>query len=153
MRIAALALLAGCFTYDPGSFISPDTDRLWHGTHVALSCLDIAVSIQPDGRAPIVIYRFGNRCEHGVTVDLGAARVTAHARDRREVALTAYDPRHEIRPLALPPLTTGEEHIEYSRDIAVDDRADVCVDVTAVDRSGSAAAARVCSDDRTKEDL
>jgi len=132
-RALACLVAAGCMHYEPGSFGGA---RPWPGGRVALSCLDLAVEVYRSGQVTgaVVAYRFGNHCTRDTIVDLTAARVVAWDTSGRELRLAPYDPRHEIRPLALPALTSGEERIEYNGDFAERDLARVCVYLEAMDR-------------------
>ncbi len=132
-RALACLVAAGCYHYVPGSFAGA---RPWPGGLVALSCLDLAVEVYRTDQVagPVVAYRFGNHCTHDAIVDLTSVRVIAWDASGRELHLAPYDPRHEIRPLALPALTSGEERIEYDGDFAERDLARVCVYLEALDR-------------------
>jgi hypothetical protein len=132
-RALVCLAVAGCIHYEPGSFAGVGP---WPGGRVALSCLDLAVEVYRSDQVtgPVVAYRFGNHCTHDAIVDLAAARVIAWDASGRELHLAPIDPRHEIRPLALPALTSGEERIEYNGDFAERDLDRVCVYLEAVDR-------------------
>jgi hypothetical protein len=147
MRIALLLLAAGCYHYTPGSFADV---KPWPGAHVVLPCLDLAVDVRRDEQAtgPVVGYSFANRCDHDAIVDLPSARVVARDARGRELRLAAYDPRAELRALAVPARIAGAEHIEYNGDFAERELVQVCVDVGAIDRSGATTERWVCSADR-----
>lgn len=104
--------LAGCF-YSPGSFhgaVSP-----FAGKRMTLGCIDLAVTLTDDARAPgpIVEYSFGNRCLHAATVDLSAVRAVIYADAGATTEVHAYDPKHEIKPLQIDALWMGDERISY----------------------------------------
>ena len=148
VRITALlplALVAGCFHYHPGSFADFRTQR-WAGTRVALPCLDLAIDVARDEQVsgPVVTYAFGNRCDHDVTLDVGAVRVVARDDRGRELHLAAVDPRREIHPLALPALFYDTERIEYDGDFAERELVQVCVDVGALERPAPAGERWIC---------
>jgi hypothetical protein len=91
--------------YEPGTLPKP--------AHVG--CLDVAILRgQVDG---VVGYQFGNRCEHSVRVDFGAARVVGIDGTGRRIALVAYDPAREIGPRDLDARASGEAWIEYDAPI------------------------------------
>ena len=119
MRIALASLaVAGCFYY-PGSY-SFQTQR-FVGKRVALPCLDLAVAMTDDEQAtaPVVRYSFGNRCTHTTVVDLGAVPAFGIDASGERVALHAYDPRHELRPLPIDGWWRGSENIMYTSDNGV----------------------------------
>ena len=140
MRVV-LVLAAGCI-YMPHSYSHLSTP--FPGKRVELSCLDLAVGITEDDRAPRAIeYSFGNRCFHSVVVDLASVRAFGRYPDGHTVELAAYDPKHEIVPLPIDGLWKGDERIEYAAaDSAVP--AAICVDVGKIDRSGPASEHWVC---------
>ncbi len=132
-------LLAGC-AYQAGSF--SDYYGAFPGRHVALSCLDLGVQVRGEElEDPVVAYQLGNRCEHAVMVDLATVHVIARDLDGREVALTAYDPNHELRVLPLAASWGAREAIEY-RGIAAANANEVCVDVGNIERGAQPAPAR-----------
>jgi len=107
MRLAALALLTGCVVpYVPETSWHPD---------VALGCLDAGARAtrRPEATGPIVVLYLGNRCEHRVLVDLGAARVVAGNDAGETATASAYDPDREIGPRTIGARVSGEEWIEY----------------------------------------
>ena len=112
MRAVLLAGLAGCF-YAPNSYRG--TLSKFTGKRVPLGCLDLAVGLTDDERAPgpVVEYSFGNRCLHAVTVDLSAVRAIAYDDATPLGVLRAFDPKHEIKPLRLDALWWGRERISY----------------------------------------
>lgn len=124
--VRAIWLLAavGC-SYRPGSFEA--IGHAFAGQRVTLPCLDVAIARRPDGPlGSVIAYELGNRCEAPVTVDLGAATVVGRTR-HAAIALTAYDPRHELRPLSLDGGAVASEAIEYRALVPVA-FGDVCVE-------------------------
>ncbi|HEX8115424.1 MAG TPA: hypothetical protein VF516_47180, partial [Kofleriaceae bacterium] len=98
-----MCALVGC-AYQPGSFAHAPHDFV--GQRVTVGCLDVAVERRTDlsvGPAldPVLGYQFGNRCDHPALVDLGAVAVIGRNPAGADVALRPYDPRHELRPVAL----------------------------------------------------
>jgi hypothetical protein len=135
--------LAGCLAYSPGSFRRGGD--AFEGQLVRLDCLELGVAGQHDAVAPgpVVSYEFGNRCDHAIAVDLGAVRATGRTPDGHEVALVAYDPYREIKPLRLEARSYGHERLEYRK--AVDlgiDLVQVCVELEGITQTR--APARVC---------
>ncbi len=113
MRAAVpLVALAGCF-YAPHSYHGPMS--AFSGKRVPLGCLDLAVTLTDDARAPgpIVEYSFGNSCLHAVTVDLSAVHAITYTDAGAVSEAHAYDPKHEIVPLRLDALWSGRERIAY----------------------------------------
>jgi len=142
LSIAVAAVAAGC-SYSSGSF--SDRAGLFPGPQVILPCLDLAVALVHSGSAagPVIQYSFGNRCRRSVTVDIGAARVTARDASGSRVVLRPYDPRAEIRPLPLDALMSGREQILY-RGEAPMSAISICVDVAAIDLSARAETPPIC---------
>lgn len=137
MRAVLTATLLAACVYVPDSFHGPLAP--FPGKRVSLGCIDLAVTLTDDARAvhgPVVEYSFGNRCGHAVVVDLASV----HVIDSAGTLLSAYDPRHEIKPLRLDALWSGSERIEY-RGTTTDT---VCVDVGELDRSAPTAPNWVC---------
>lgn len=105
MRRAVVSLLwvgisSGCVytAYSPG--------ELGEGAR-SYGCLDLLVRPVESNETPpggqMIAFDIGNRCDHGVPIDLTAMRVHM----RREGTRTAiiahpYDPRSEIRPARIP---------------------------------------------------
>lgn len=125
VRIAlALALLSGC-AYEAGSFRTSGSELV--GQQLTLGCLDLAVGRGRDSFAQgaLVSFAFGNRCEHGVTVDLVHVRAVAH-----RATLAVWDPRGELAVATLPARSVGREVFEY-RGARADEP--ICVDVGGID--------------------
>lgn len=135
-------LVTGC-SYSSGSFA--DRAGLFPGPQVTLPCLDLAVALvhSPSATGPVIQYSFGNRCRRSVTVDIGAARVTARDASGTQVDLRPYDPRAEIRPLPLEGLMSGREQILY-RSGAPMSAISICIDVAAIDASARATTPPIC---------
>lgn len=133
MRAVLVLALSGCF-YNPGGYHFATSP--FPGKRVALPCLDVAVTLTEDDRAtsPVVQYSFGNRCTRATTVDLGAVRAIGRYDDGREVALHAYDPRQELRPLPIDPWWADSEEIMYVPDGDGANPPVVCVEVGAAER-------------------
>lgn len=144
--IAFMAL--GC-AYRPGTF--SDGKGTFPGVAATLGCIDLAVARISDTQkqGPVLQFSFGNRCTHAVTIDLASVLVDAHDASGWERELVAYDPRGEIRPLAIDAGLTGRERIEYRDPYKpfVDPRTlSICVDVARVDRSAPGSKRELCVD-------
>ena len=143
----APATLAGCFTYQPGSFQSSRTGFPSH--RVTIGCLDVGVATVHDRvvTGPVVEYRFGNRCDHAVPVDLAAVRVTGRTRLGDDVAMVPYDPYRDLRRLPLDGRSSGGEQIAYrtARDFG-SDVVQLCVDLTGITDGGSPTVACLAAD-------
>src|SRR5262245_15924812 len=100
MRIALLSCaLIGC-AYKPGSFVWGTNE--FPGQRATVGCLDVSVERRTDFPiGPVLGYQFANRCDHPTTVDLGSIAVIGRDTGGAEVALRAYDPRSELRPVTL----------------------------------------------------
>jgi hypothetical protein len=148
IALASVALvsgiaLVGCL-YVPRSYSFQTHPFV--GKRVALACLDVAVALTDDdlATAPVVRYSFGNRCTHSAIVDLGAVRAVGIAADGTRVALSAYDPRHEVRPLAIDGWWRGSENIMYTTASGTPAPLTVCVDVGAVEQTTAHAESWIC---------
>ncbi len=143
MRLCLLAFVPGCAFYAPSSF--RDTFTPFPGMQLATSCLDVAVAIASDELTtnPIVEYSFGNRCARAVTVDLAHLSVVGKLSDGSTVHLTARDPNHELRPLALGGWTAGQERIEYEA-LSMGVLLSVCVDFANIEVEDPGAPHVVC---------
>lgn len=130
MRVALLSCaLFGC-AYQPGSFASTQTFR---GQRATVGCLDVAIERRADFPiGPVLGYQFANRCDHPTTVDLGAVAVVGRDAAGTELMLRAYDPRAELRPVALDARNVGAESLAYPANRALPQ---VCVDVATLDRA------------------
>ena len=142
--------LVGCTAYSPGSFRHRGQE--FSGQLVTLECLDLAVAGDRDVVAPgpSLDYRFGNRCDHAIAVDLGAVLATGRTPSGEEVALVPYDPYREIKPLRLEARTAGRERLAYRgvapgppQDFGID-LVSVCVALDGV--TGHSGGGRVCFD-------
>jgi hypothetical protein len=119
--------LGGC-AYQPDSFShSPPP---YDGVYVTVRCLDLAIRqrADPAPTSNVVEYRFGNRCDAPVILDLAAARVYGE-KDGTATDLMPFDPFHELRELQLDARAVGEELIDYPSGDALDD---VCVDAASI---------------------
>lgn len=104
-------LAVGC-GYRPGSFAHFSAP--FAGERVRTRCLDVAVrSAGRSAEGDVVGLTFGNRCDRGVWIDVGAVRVHGRYPDGSTVALAAFDPERVIRPGLLDGRASGEELIEY----------------------------------------
>jgi hypothetical protein len=134
-RAIFMSALAGCTAYQPGSFTSGGGGRApaFEGERTTVGCLDLAIARGPDYDASAVLqYRFGNRCNRSIEVDLQHVAVVARFEDGREEALTAYDPDRELAPRALAGRSAGYEALAYpTAGIAVQ----VCVDAASIVRA------------------
>jgi len=115
MRHPSLALwfAAGCF-YKPASY--EIDSQPFPGTRVELACLDVAVALTDDAKAPppVVSYTFGNRCTHATVVDLASVRVITKLADGSRVDMHPYDPKHELAALPIDGWWRGHEEIAYA---------------------------------------
>jgi len=141
MRVLAVVTLAGCFYQ--GSYhaaLAP-----FPGKRVELACLDLAVTLTDDARAPspVVEYSFGNRCTHATTVDLVTVHAIGQYSDGHQVELKARDPKHELAALPIDGWWYGDEEISYEAADGGEPNV-VCLDVGKVDRSGEGTPRWVC---------
>ena len=142
MRVLAVVTLAGCF-YQGGyhNALSP-----FPGKRVELPCLDLAVAMTEDARAPspIVQYSFGNRCWHSTTVDLVSIHAIGYYDDGHQTELKARDPKQELAVLPIDAQWYGSEEISYeAADGGVPNV--VCVDVGRVDGANDGSSRWVCT--------
>ncbi len=121
-------LATGCMTYRPGAFAHGLT--VFTGEKATMGCLDVAVERRDDhDKSAVLAYKFGNRCEQPQTVDLGSLRVIGRDAAGGEHALRPFDPRYQIRPMALDVGLSGGEAIAYIADDHVGvELVQVCVD-------------------------
>lgn len=122
-----------------GCGYAPDSFQSRHGfpgVRQTVGCLDIAVLGQRDAvtQNPLLEINVGNRCDHGVDVDLGALQVRGKTATH-DVALTAVDPRQEIRVLRMDGRLVGREVIEYRATEAPTALVALCVDASRVERT------------------
>jgi len=120
--------LVGC-AYQPGSFQSPMQSFV--GQLASIDCLDLAIERRPDLPAgdAVVSYAFGNRCDHPVIVDLAMADLFGRTSDGQQLALSAYDPFHELSIARLDGRAVGREAISYQSDVPL---RDICVDAASI---------------------
>ena len=126
VKLVGIALVAGC-AYHGGAF--SDIHGTFEGPRQTIGCVDIAVAKTEEPTGPVIAYAFGNRCRYPVPLDLAAIRVRGRTADGATRELVAFDPNHEIRPLAIDALITGRENIEY---VAHEPLTEVCVDLSGV---------------------
>jgi hypothetical protein len=135
--IALAGVASGC-GYQPGSFNAGAKPAI--GARATVGCLDVSVQRRADlSIGPVLAYFFANRCDGAATVDLAAAQVVGRDVTGAEVALRPYDPRGEIRALALDGRTTGDEALAYPSSRAM---LEVCIDIAAL--AGLAPARWLC---------
>jgi hypothetical protein len=141
----AAALASACTPYRAGSFTMAGEPFV--GELTTAGCLDLAVAVarDPVATGPVVQYQFGNRCDRAATIDLGRVAVTGRTANGEEVAMVAYDPYAEIKPLPLDARTAGRERIEYrtARDFS-GDVVSVCVRIGALAEPGTAHLEMTC---------
>ena len=132
LRIAVLlSALAGCGGYRPGALIhGGGSEAELADQRVTVDCLDVAVARRPDYDGSVVLqYRFGNRCNQPVQVDLQRVAVAARLDDGREVELSPHDPQLELQPVQLAGRHTGGEAIAYPTQRPT---TQVCVDAASI---------------------
>jgi hypothetical protein len=123
LAVLAVSVVWGC----PSPYLSADMAQPIQ----AFGCVDVHAdcSWPAESTGPVATIDLGNRCDHGVVVDLGAIHATAVHREYEADHATAcqpYDPDQEIRPRALSPGAHGAEWIEY-HPIEAMDRIDMLV--------------------------
>ena len=133
MRSALLSCaFVGC-AYQPGSFTH--VQRGFSGQRATVGCLDIAIERRADlAIGPVLGFQFANRCDQPAMIDLAAVVVVGRNAQGIDVALTPYDPRAELHPVALDGRNTGAESLAYPADHAMPQ---VCVDVAALAHLGT----------------
>lgn len=133
MRALVALVVAGC-AYQPGSFRY--MTEHFDGQITTIDCLDIAVDRQPDlvSGAAVVRYMFGNRCDHPAIVDLASAAVVGRTTDEQQLALAAYDPRHELAVLRIDGRAFGREAIAYPAQTPL---GVICVDAASIAHAGT----------------
>ena len=135
MRLVMVWIVLGGCSYRAGSF--GYVQHTFAGERVSVGCLDVAIERRAaliEGKT-VIAYDFGNGCDHPAVVDLAAVGIVGRTRDGREVALAAFDPKHELRPVRLDGRSVGYEAIAYSSDGAL---AQVCVDAASIAQQGPA---------------
>jgi hypothetical protein len=133
IRLAVLAaMLVGC-AYQPGSFAyGAGPEAGFAGQRATVGCLDVAIARRADFDSNAVLhYRFGNRCNRPVEVDLLRVAVVGRLDDGSEIQLWPYDPNDEIRPARLPGRIVGGEAIAYP---ARQPLTQICVDAASIVR-------------------
>ena len=135
------SLLVGCAAYHPGSLIHGEIPGTgFTGRSATVGCLDIAVARRADYESSAVLqYRFGNRCNGPVEVDLGRIAVVARFADGSEERLVPYDPSMEIRPARISGRRSGWEAIAYPTSQKA---LQVCAELSAITPFAGAAARR-----------
>jgi len=115
IRIALVpCALVGC-AYKPGSFAYSQDP--FPGQRATVGCLDVSVERRADlPIGPVLGYHFANRCDHATVIDLGGVAVVGRTLEGAALALTPYDPRAELRPIALDGRNAGAESLVYPSD-------------------------------------
>ena len=130
--ISAISALAGCTGYQPGSFMTGfgGGGTTFEGERATAGCLDVAIVRRPDHDDSAVLqYRFGNRCNRPIEVDLQHVAVVGRFDDGREEVLQAYDPSQELGPKQLGGRFSGREALAYpTPGVAVQ----VCADAASI---------------------
>jgi|GEM_PF-2945017 len=113
LLLLSAALLLGC-GYRPGSLyaVGPHGHR---ADIIRLGCLDVAVVAVVDEAAhgPVAGYRFANRCDQPMRVDLAAVRASVAFDDGHTSPVRVYDPHGRVRAGVLDPRSSGMENLEY----------------------------------------
>ncbi len=132
-KVVLACTLAGC-GYTPGSFSHGYGPRAaFDGERVTVGCLELAIARRPDFVGSAVLqYRFGNRCNRSVEVDLQRVAVVARLGDGREVELSPFDPDSELRPVRLSGRYAGRESISYPTE---ESASLICVDAASLVRA------------------
>jgi hypothetical protein len=135
----ALALTS-CYAGNFQTLTSP-----FVGTHAQVGCLDVAVALTDDAKAPapIVAYQFGNRCAHQTIVDFTAVHVFVTGAGGSHIELHPYDPKQEIRPMQLDAFTSGDERIAYNA-LWMSPPVGVCIDLGGLDRDQPTQVSPIC---------
>lgn len=112
--LSILALASGC-SYRSGSLLeTPDSP-----TRIARQrgCADVAVTLADDARvtkpSALVVYSFGNRCDHSETFDLARAVVTGVTAEGTSIELAPNDPSGRVHPELLEADAEGKELVRY----------------------------------------
>jgi len=138
-----MILLAGC-GYRAGSLLAIGP----HGQAASVQtvgCLDVAVVPIVDGEAagPVAGYRFANRCDRPLRIDLGAARVTGIFPDGKSRVLRVFDPNGQIRPGTLDARAWGKENLEYELSPESAPPTQLCIDLSRLNASARGAGPKV----------
>ncbi len=146
--VVAMGMLMGC-GYSPGSLRA-------HGPNgeaaslQRVGCLDIAVVpiIDSAANGPVAGYRFANRCDSPVPVDLRRVKVMAVFADGRRRELQPYDPNGHIRRGTLDGRASGAENLEYKLPVSLAPPSRLCVDISRINPAMSVAGppVEVCID-------
>jgi hypothetical protein len=131
---ALAATVAGCAPYQPSSFmVGRGPGAVFEGLRATIDCLDIAIArrFNYDGHA-VLQYRFANRCNRPIRVDLGGVAVVGQFADGSQLPLRPYDPAGELQPARLDGRFTGREAIAYPLPGKL---LQVCVDASTIVRS------------------
>jgi hypothetical protein len=127
------SVIAGACSYQPGSF--RDRRGEFRGPRAVVGCLDVAIDAVEDGAAvgqPVEL-AFGNHCDVAVDVDFAALRPVGRDAHGQEVALVAFDPRHELHRWRIDGRQVGREVIELQVEGSSEPPSLVCLDVGGLD--------------------
>jgi hypothetical protein len=130
MRTAWIVVIASCSAnYQPGKIAQRARAEIQ-----VLGCLELTMRIgaRAEASVPVVVVYLGNRCDHSVAVDLSALHVVGGNDLGQTIAMTAYDPSHEIGPRRIDGRAQGEEWIELDPTRPIIDLAWLDVDIGAV---------------------
>jgi hypothetical protein len=152
---AAVCVLLGCgpaLPYRPGflleePLVRPDKPP---GAAAArrVGCLDVRLALACNAAVPadfpLVAFTLGNRCDAAIPVDFTRLLVTGRMAggEDTDVALSAFDPAHEIHPAVLGPRAMAREVLEYDASPREATRmiTQVCVGVSGLSNGGERAA-------------
>ena len=129
MRTVVLSVALTACAYRPGSFSHISQD--FPGQRTTVGCIDLSVERRPDltSGGTVLAYEFGNRCDHPATVDFTQVKVTGRTFAGEDLALAAFDPEWQIKPMQIDGRSTGKEAIAYPSDARL---AEVCVDAASL---------------------
>ena len=145
--VALLVMVGGCAP-------NPYTTRaLVEGKNANLAttvgCIDIkATDAGLDraykGDAAVIDLRFGNWCEHPVSIDFSAIKVSAHVEGKPLKRLRLFDPRGVVGPRTIGALMYGQERFAYDYGGPIDGRGELCLDLRWLTPPAQEATQRIC---------
>jgi hypothetical protein len=93
--------LCACSGYRAGSFRTAVAE--FPSERATQGCVDLALraAIDPLADGPVVDLYLGNRCKDSVWVDIPKLAMSAYLEDGKEMPVTFYDPRDELRAAVL----------------------------------------------------
>ena len=114
-----------------------------------LGCVGLGFAVTRDDRIPsdslLLHIALRNHCVHPSPLNVAALALTGYDASGTPVAMTMYDPRHEIRPEEVDIEADTTEHIRVDGPGSLADLPRVCVDVSRVSKDARLAApAPVC---------